>query len=274
MPCAGLLNQQSWRWAHSKTLELDAGMSALSAVLPKQTNVNNSTTTSMSTFSGSLTKLISYILSASTSNFSGALTKLTSYILTASTSNFSGALTKLTSYLLSASTSNFAGAVTRFTARVFNASMSLFSGSLIRRISFILNGSMNTFSGLLVRAHVILITFLASMSSFSGSVLGTVFTFAQSLIGRLFPVSYIPQPQQPGGIGTPVTMPTETIGEQLAGFLRPGCNHATNHWEIVRLSHAGVSYVLKKCPTCGYVQDVMLASDYDNQTTGDPFNWY
>lgn len=269
MPCAGPLNQQSWRWAHSKFLELDASMSTFAPAITKQTNVHNAMTASMSTFAGVLTKKTLYLLSASMSTFSGALKRFTGYLLTSSMSTFSGVLTKRTTYLLPASMSTFSASLGRIFGRVLSASMATFSGSLVKRTSKTFAAAMSNFSASVVKKTSK--TIIAVMSSMSG-FLSFLPPFSSTVLGRLFPVDYIPKPQQPGGPGTPVTAPTETIGELAAGFLKPGCTHSPNHWEIVRESYGGIAYVIFKCPTCGYVQKFMKASDYDGST--DPFNWY
>jgi hypothetical protein len=83
------------------------------------------------------------------------------------------------------------------------------------------------------------------------------------LIGQLFPEPYQPTPKQPGGIGTPVTDPLQTVYEKTGMFFG-GCGHSFNSWVIQQTSVGGVPQKLATCPLCGYCQQVLTVSAFDN----------
>lgn len=80
------------------------------------------------------------------------------------------------------------------------------------------------------------------------------------VVGQLLPGDgAYPTPLQPGGIGTPVTMPTQTDGEK-SGLWVAGCQHWFNHWDVHSAQIGGVQTALVCCPLCLYVQ--RLVSPY------------
>jgi hypothetical protein len=65
-----------------------------------------------------------------------------------------------------------------------------------------------------------------------------------------------PQAQQPGGPGTPVTMPLETQGEMI-GMWMAGCGHFFNVFSVYSAQIQGVTSALVCCPMCLYVQRII-----------------
>lgn len=78
---------------------------------------------------------------------------------------------------------------------------------------------------------------------------------ANVVVGQLDPVDYVPKPVQPGGIGTPVTMPTQTVAEHNGRFM-PGCGHSIMAYEVDHIAISGVPSALVKCPLCGWIQSI------------------
>lgn len=93
---------------------------------------------------------------------------------------------------------------------------------------------------------------------------GLLYTKLQSagtpdpVIGQLLPM---PQgyaaPLQPGGIGTVVTSPAQTVNEAGMGRYRSGCGHGFNNWEIIKQKIACGQSALICCPTCRYLQRII-----------------
>ena len=81
---------------------------------------------------------------------------------------------------------------------------------------------------------------------------------ANPVVGELFipPGSFRAPCIQAGGVGTPVTDPTQTV-EERTGKFAPACGHSINGWDIQRAAIAGVSSALITCPLCGYIQDIV-----------------
>ncbi len=77
------------------------------------------------------------------------------------------------------------------------------------------------------------------------------------VIGQLFPSpsSTYPAAKQPGGVGTAVTDPAQTINEKT-GYFFPGCGHSIRSWLITRVAIGGVPSALVQCPVCSYVQNI------------------
>jgi len=65
-----------------------------------------------------------------------------------------------------------------------------------------------------------------------------------------------PQALQPGGIGTPVTMPAQTDGEKL-GLWVFGCGHFFINIDVFSVSIGGVPSALLCCPVCLYIQRIV-----------------
>lgn len=87
---------------------------------------------------------------------------------------------------------------------------------------------------------------------------------ADPVIGELLPVLYLPKSDQPGGIGTVVTDPTQTVEEQN-GLYHPGCGHSVNSYDVSRAAVGGITSAIVKCPICGYVEAIFTpASLFDN----------
>jgi len=98
-------------------------------------------------------------------------------------------------------------------------------------------------------------------------------------IGQLQPQhAGYPTPSQPGGIGTPVTDPTQpctvypnggppptaytpqtnpTPYNERAAMFFPGCGHAIRSWEVRWDAVNGEQMALICCPLCGYLQDIL-----------------
>lgn len=76
-------------------------------------------------------------------------------------------------------------------------------------------------------------------------------------VGMLLPGdgSY-PKPIQPGGPGTPVTMPQQTQGEML-GLWVAGCGHWFNNYDIRTAEICGTPSALVCCPLCLYIQRII-----------------
>jgi len=81
---------------------------------------------------------------------------------------------------------------------------------------------------------------------------GSVVVVGQ-LVGHLI---YVVGAQQPGGIGTAVTDPTQTVNEATGRF-RPGCGHSINNYEVLQQSYAGCPAVLVTCPICSFLQKII-----------------
>lgn len=102
---------------------------------------------------------------------------------------------------------------------------------------------------------------------------------ADPQIGQLWtpsgPLWQYPHAKQPGGIGTPVTDPTQppiqselegqppqppavdpTPRAEKNGLYYPGCGHSIMEWEVVRASVGGVPSALICCPICRYIQQI------------------
>lgn len=77
------------------------------------------------------------------------------------------------------------------------------------------------------------------------------------VMGGLYGWDYLnmsPQPiLQPGGVGTPVTQPVQTIGEHNGQYVF-GCGHSVNHAEYFQYADAqGTRWSGVRCPLCFYV---------------------
>ncbi len=90
---------------------------------------------------------------------------------------------------------------------------------------------------------------------------------ADPVVGELRPVSYGLICAQPGGVGTPVTDPTNSVGE-INGKFFPGCGHSINHWDIEQVVEGGTAKKLIKCPQCGYVQSIKPLSVVNDNDGG------
>lgn len=110
------------------------------------------------------------------------------------------------------------------------------------------------------------------------------------VIGQLLPEAYQPFPKQPGGIGTPVTDPTQRVDERT-GMFTAGCQHWFNNYNMQQVAiGAGVATTtygsqtygkdfygerrtpgsaqkLACCPMCGYIQQILPVAKFD----ADPF---
>lgn len=91
---------------------------------------------------------------------------------------------------------------------------------------------------------------------------------ADPVLGQLLPEPYQPFPKQPGGIGTPVTDPTQKVDERTGMFVA-GCNHWFNSFNIQQGSVGGVAMKLACCPVCGYLQQILPVVTFDS----DPFTF-
>jgi hypothetical protein len=83
--------------------------------------------------------------------------------------------------------------------------------------------------------------------------------FAGSVqIGELVPsvVGSYPPAEQPGGIGTVVTDPTQQPDE-MTGLWFFGCGHSFVHMDIRIQAQNGCPVALVRCPVCGYVQRII-----------------
>ena len=93
--------------------------------------------------------------------------------------------------------------------------------------------------------------------------------------GQLYPsdIAY-PPAQQPGGLGTPVTDPTQKIGpttntkpdllfpmNEFTGRFRPGCGHSINSYEIIEAAVNGAPAALICCPLCRFIQRIITPYD-------------
>lgn len=84
------------------------------------------------------------------------------------------------------------------------------------------------------------------------------------IVGGLYPhPDYLPQPTQPGGTGTPVTDPSQTVDEHQGQFM-PGCTHSINTWMLIRDGVDGVPSDIVCCPMCGWIQQIQPAGFFDN----------
>ena len=93
-------------------------------------------------------------------------------------------------------------------------------------------------------------------------------------VGSLQPVSWLPPPYQPGGPGTPVIFPAETVNTQLnekTGMFFPGCGHSIMHWEISWDSLGGQPVALVKCPLCGWINSIWNPASLIEDTAQYPF---
>lgn len=81
---------------------------------------------------------------------------------------------------------------------------------------------------------------------------------ADPVVGELYrPPGTFRQPCiQPGGVGTPVTDPTQTV-EERTGKFAPACGHSINSWDIFRAAVGGVPSALITCPLCWYIQSIV-----------------
>lgn len=84
-------------------------------------------------------------------------------------------------------------------------------------------------------------------------------TFAKVIqVGQLLPGDgCYPTPLQPGGPGTPVTMPSQTEGEMI-GLWVAGCTHWFNHWSVYSAEIGGQPTALICCPICLYIQRIVI----------------
>lgn len=83
-------------------------------------------------------------------------------------------------------------------------------------------------------------------------------------VGDLIPIPYLPKPSQPGGPGTPITDPVQTVYEKN-GFYYPGCGHSINSYDVVREAVDGIPSAIARCPICGWVEIIFTpASLFDN----------
>lgn len=89
------------------------------------------------------------------------------------------------------------------------------------------------------------------------------------ILGQLYPNDgTTPVPQQPGGPGTPVTMPIEQPGEQLGNWTA-GCGHFFQNWMIYSAQIQGVTAALIVCPMCLYLQRIVTPySDINPKMAG------
>jgi hypothetical protein len=95
----------------------------------------------------------------------------------------------------------------------------------------------------------------------------------EPVVGELLPVPYVPAPEQPGGVGTPVTDPVQMVSEKN-GFYYPACGHSINSYDVScevaggapygagpygagNYSQQGQASAIVKCPICGYVQQII-----------------
>lgn len=92
-------------------------------------------------------------------------------------------------------------------------------------------------------------------------------------IGQLFPSDDTgPVCFQPGGIGTPVTMPVQTPGEHSGQWILP-CSHSVNMFMVQSANIgcvAGPSALLT-CPICGYIFRVIapFSAIYGNSNSAN-----
>jgi hypothetical protein len=97
---------------------------------------------------------------------------------------------------------------------------------------------------------------------------------ADPTVGSLAPVSFVPPPYQPGGPGTPVVFPFETVNNFLnekTGMFYPGCGHSIMHWEIAWCSVGGVPSAIVKCPLCGYINSIWTPASLIEDVIQYPF---
>jgi hypothetical protein len=106
-----------------------------------------------------------------------------------------------------------------------------------------------------------------------GGIPQTTFTNIPALtpivVGELFNgdlLAMYPKASQPGGIGTPVTDPVQTVTEQNGRF-RPGCGHSIMSYDCIMSSVNCTPTMVIRCPVCGYVQRLMAPADFYNNTT-------
>lgn len=93
-------------------------------------------------------------------------------------------------------------------------------------------------------------------------------------VGMLYEVNRpYPKAQQPNGIGTPVTMPTQppviytdppyvgstnpTCYDERATMFTAGCGHCFQLWELIQVGIQGVPMMLVACPLCGFIQSIL-----------------
>jgi hypothetical protein len=90
----------------------------------------------------------------------------------------------------------------------------------------------------------------------------------QPVIGQLLPQEEgYPPAFQPGGTGTPVIMPAQTVGEKRGRWFL-GCGHSVNAMDIRFQSVACTPSALLCCPYCLYLQRIVTpASDIYNNLT-------
>jgi hypothetical protein len=77
------------------------------------------------------------------------------------------------------------------------------------------------------------------------------------VIGELMPqdIGYA-KPVQPGGIGTPVTAPIQTVDE-LTGDFYFGCGHSLRSIDVQIQGLAGCPTAFLRCPICKYLQRII-----------------
>lgn len=93
-------------------------------------------------------------------------------------------------------------------------------------------------------------------------------------VGALQPVSFIPQPYQPGGPGTPVVFPFQTVNnflDEKTGRFFPGCGHSIMNWEISWDSLGGQPVALVKCPLCGWINSIWVPASLIENAIEYPF---
>src|SRR5271156_1464331 len=97
---------------------------------------------------------------------------------------------------------------------------------------------------------------------------------ADYVVGQLYEVNRpYPPAQQPNGIGTPVTDPTQppviytnppyvantnpTAYNERATLYTAGCAHCFMTWELIQVAIQEVPMMLICCPLCGYIQSIL-----------------
>jgi hypothetical protein len=98
-------------------------------------------------------------------------------------------------------------------------------------------------------------------------------TEADPVVGQIYNVDLIgiyPSAVQPGGIGTPVTMPAQSLGEKNGKFF-PGCGHSIMSWEILSHPVGGIRSAIICCPLCRYVQRIITPYEAIHDTVQNPY---
>lgn len=76
-------------------------------------------------------------------------------------------------------------------------------------------------------------------------------------VGQLYPQNgAYPRQAQPGGIGTPVTSPVQSINEKT-GRYASGCGHFFNNWDVRKAAICQSAVALICCPICLYIQTII-----------------